>query len=368
MADLDLDAIRARWSAAHHDESLVRSLDEGEVRARLADAIADIDQLLKIADVTARLQADLAAEREANATLLRIEREMAEAARKTVERLEGENAVLRRERDEALGDRQKPSARELLAHGGEWLGAARSWLQWHARNGSDVTWGSRDALEKTFTVAEIEDLAATVAAAAMAPQPDEKRLANALRARWTAERERDEMRRERDEAVGRAERERTALQSIANGNACDPKETARWALERDAIECECGAWVMVGDACATCLAGEVRSLRASVRAADDARNYAIRDEHLAVQARNEMARELTSLRTRAEREREEMRALLTESFQFVEEIEGGWPNDTVAELRVTMPDGKRAYARVAAIDLRKRIEAALADRIAKEGE
>jgi hypothetical protein len=60
-----------------------------------------------------------------------------------------------------------PSKPELLKSGGEWLGAARTWLQWNTRNGSSVTWGSRDWIDKAFTVVEIEDLAADVAAATM---------------------------------------------------------------------------------------------------------------------------------------------------------------------------------------------------------
>src|SRR6185312_7764198 len=54
---------------------------------------------------------------------------------------------------------------ELLRQGGAWLGAARDWIKWHARNGSQVTWGSDDVLEGgPWTVARAEDLAAHVAA------------------------------------------------------------------------------------------------------------------------------------------------------------------------------------------------------------
>jgi len=51
--------------------------------------------------------------------------------------------------------------------GGEWLGAARSWLQWHCINGDRVTWGSNDVLIPHFTVEKIEDLAGDVAHAAI---------------------------------------------------------------------------------------------------------------------------------------------------------------------------------------------------------
>lgn len=54
---------------------------------------------------------------------------------------------------------------QLLKRGGRFLGAARSWIQWHKHNGSDVTWGSRDELSPPMTVREVEDLAAEVASA-----------------------------------------------------------------------------------------------------------------------------------------------------------------------------------------------------------
>jgi hypothetical protein len=59
---------------------------------------------------------------------------------------------------------------ELKRKGGEWLAAARIWMQWNCLNGSRVTWGSHETLQTKFgciTVQQIEDLAATVAAAAI---------------------------------------------------------------------------------------------------------------------------------------------------------------------------------------------------------
>ncbi len=56
---------------------------------------------------------------------------------------------------------------ELSRKGGEWLGAARRWMQSRFANGSDVTWGSNDLLRGDVTVHDIEDLAATVAAATL---------------------------------------------------------------------------------------------------------------------------------------------------------------------------------------------------------
>ena len=55
----------------------------------------------------------------------------------------------------------------LMQTGGKWLGAAREWLQWHRLNGDSVTWGSSDVLRPPFTVRDVEELAAHVAAAAI---------------------------------------------------------------------------------------------------------------------------------------------------------------------------------------------------------
>jgi hypothetical protein len=56
------------------------------------------------------------------------------------------------------------SSFELLRRGGEWLGAARAWLQRRKHNGSDVTWGSDEELRPSMTAREVEELAAEVAA------------------------------------------------------------------------------------------------------------------------------------------------------------------------------------------------------------
>ena len=50
-----------------------------------------------------------------------------------------------------------------------------------------MTWSSNETLQMQVTVADIEHLAATVASLAMAPQPGETTLGEAMRARWTAE-------------------------------------------------------------------------------------------------------------------------------------------------------------------------------------
>jgi hypothetical protein len=55
----------------------------------------------------------------------------------------------------------------LMDQGGEWLGAARKWLQWNKLNGSSVTWGSNEVINTPMTVKDVEDLAAHIAAAVM---------------------------------------------------------------------------------------------------------------------------------------------------------------------------------------------------------
>lgn len=75
--------------------------------------------------------------------------------------------------DEVALLRETPIAAELERKGGKWLGKARSWLQWHKLNGSEVTWGSNDELRTPFTVSEIERLASEVAEAAIAEWAEE---------------------------------------------------------------------------------------------------------------------------------------------------------------------------------------------------
>jgi len=55
----------------------------------------------------------------------------------------------------------------LHNRGGEWLGAARSWLQRRKHNGSHVTWGSNEELHPPMTVKEVEEIAAEAAAEAI---------------------------------------------------------------------------------------------------------------------------------------------------------------------------------------------------------
>ena len=50
-----------------------------------------------------------------------------------------------------------------IAKGGKWLAAARSWLQWHCRNGERVTWGSADVLEPPLQIKDVEAIAGEAA-------------------------------------------------------------------------------------------------------------------------------------------------------------------------------------------------------------
>lgn len=55
---------------------------------------------------------------------------------------------------------------EMKTRGGKWLGAARSWMQWHTHNGDRVTWSSDEVLVPNLTVKDVEDVAVHAAAAA----------------------------------------------------------------------------------------------------------------------------------------------------------------------------------------------------------
>ena len=70
---------------------------------------------------------------------------------------------------------------ELMAKGGEWLGAVRSWIQVRVWNGEHVTWGNQtEPIElKRPVVAELEEFGAIIAAAAMNEQM--KRLAPTIK-------------------------------------------------------------------------------------------------------------------------------------------------------------------------------------------
>lgn len=185
---------------------------------------------------------------------------------------------------EALGDREKVTAFDLMKRGGEWLGAARSWLQRHARNGDRVTWGSDDTIEHRFSVREIEDMAAEVAAAAMRPQPSDERLTTSLKARWKAEAALEQMRRERDNASEAFHKADTQL-TEANRQLA--------AVRADAD----GVWFWQGDG----------HLRALLREREEALRVERRAENLGHQYRTERDAARAALAT-ARSERDEARA------------------------------------------------------------
>lgn len=78
------------------------------------------------------------------------------------------------------------------------MGAARNWIKWHRLNGDQVTWSSTDVLQPAFTVADVEALAAHVAAAAMAPQPSETEIKRYRLRCWELERQASKLRSEAD--------------------------------------------------------------------------------------------------------------------------------------------------------------------------
>jgi hypothetical protein len=55
---------------------------------------------------------------------------------------------------------------ELAKKGGEWLATARSYLQNHCKNGSDITWGSHTD-RVSLSPYQIEEMAARIAASAI---------------------------------------------------------------------------------------------------------------------------------------------------------------------------------------------------------
>ena len=55
---------------------------------------------------------------------------------------------------------------EELRGGGEWLGAARRWMQGHVRNGDTIIWSSNELVQLPFC--NLEDFARHVAVAAVA--------------------------------------------------------------------------------------------------------------------------------------------------------------------------------------------------------
>jgi hypothetical protein len=56
--------------------------------------------------------------------------------------------------------------KQLEQRGGQWLRAARTWVQWSIPRGDSLTWNSNDTI--TITMKQLEELAVEVAASAVA--------------------------------------------------------------------------------------------------------------------------------------------------------------------------------------------------------
>jgi hypothetical protein len=52
---------------------------------------------------------------------------------------------------------------EFKKQGGEWLGKARSWIQWNCIGGDGVVWGSQEVLRPALTVKQLEEVAGEAA-------------------------------------------------------------------------------------------------------------------------------------------------------------------------------------------------------------
>jgi len=61
---------------------------------------------------------------------------------------------------------------QLLKLGGEWLGAARGYIQQRKcfGNGETITWGSNEEIRPPMTMKQVEELAAEAVAAALNDQ------------------------------------------------------------------------------------------------------------------------------------------------------------------------------------------------------
>jgi hypothetical protein len=71
--------------------------------------------------------------------------------------------------DQIKAMKWRPTVKQVMGWGGNWLGVIRSWMQSNARNGSDVIWDSHEHLHMTtaLTPNSLELLAARIAQAAI---------------------------------------------------------------------------------------------------------------------------------------------------------------------------------------------------------
>lgn len=87
------------------------------------------------------------------------------AAERDVQMVRATQAETRAETAEAENQRLRKALTIDPKQGGDWLAAARSWLQWNTINGSIVLWGSDDEVRPPMTVRQVEEMAAKVAQA-----------------------------------------------------------------------------------------------------------------------------------------------------------------------------------------------------------
>ena len=87
-------------------------------------------------------------------------------------------------RDAKNIERNNLQTSEYTKGGGPWLGAARSWVQWNCKNGSDVTWGSNEELVPPLTIRQVEELAARVTDAAIPEMDKLKKELETLRKKY----------------------------------------------------------------------------------------------------------------------------------------------------------------------------------------
>lgn len=100
--------------------------------------------------------------------------------------------------------------------GGPHLGAVRNWIQWNVRNGSWVTWGSTDKLERDFSARDLEEIACHVREAVEAEHVETKEWVEKLRERllrWQVA---------FDCAMAQREKLITALQGAVAASTGDP--------------------------------------------------------------------------------------------------------------------------------------------------
>lgn len=72
--------------------------------------------------------------------------------------------------------------------GGNHLGKVRSWIQWHALNGSTVTWGSEEHLQlRPLTVSDLEKLAQDIGDGAVQGKLEPMRRCLETLLAWTSE-------------------------------------------------------------------------------------------------------------------------------------------------------------------------------------